>query len=76
MTRFNPLSGLDRGGGLAMFRVQTGTTGFIYSPLDTPATASGGVILSRNQAVHLPHGQTHLLLVGQDTGERKTGGEP
>jgi hypothetical protein len=35
---------LDCGSGFAMVLCQTGTQDFVYSPLDTPATASGGVI--------------------------------
>lgn len=35
---------LDCGGEPAMLNPQTGTIDFIYSPLDTPAMASGGVI--------------------------------
>ncbi len=37
---------IDCGSGIAMFICQTGQYDFIYSPLDTPATASGGVIFS------------------------------
>jgi hypothetical protein len=40
----NRICSLDRGSGFAMFLWQTGTQDFTYSPLDTSATASGGVI--------------------------------
>ena len=41
--KFNACS-LDSGHGAAMFICHTGQQDFTYSPLDTPATASGGVI--------------------------------
>ena len=40
----NRFCSLDSGSGFATFHWQTGTQDFTYSPLDTPATASGGVI--------------------------------
>jgi len=42
----NRVYSVDSGSGFAMLVCQTGTQDFTYSPLDTPATASGGVILS------------------------------
>ncbi len=50
MTRSDNICRLDRGNGLAMLNRSTGTKDFIYSPLDTPATASGGVIFYLNYA--------------------------
>jgi hypothetical protein len=44
MTRFYQICRLDYGSGLANLHYQTGTKDFTCSPLDTPATASGGVI--------------------------------
>ena len=41
----NRIYSVDSGSGFAMFLCQTGTQDFTYSPLDTPATDSGGVIL-------------------------------
>jgi hypothetical protein len=50
MTRFDKICRLDYGSRLATFVSQTGTQDFTYSPLDTPATASGGVIFFLNCA--------------------------
>jgi hypothetical protein len=36
---------IDLGGAAAIFIRNTGKQAFTYSPLDTPATVSGGVIL-------------------------------
>lgn len=44
MRRLEKICVLDCDSEFAIFLNQTGTKDFIYSPLDTPATASGGVI--------------------------------
>ena len=44
MRRLEKICRLDCGSGLAMLNRSTGTKDFIYSQLDTQATASGGVI--------------------------------
>jgi hypothetical protein len=40
----NRICSLDSTAAPVMLNQQTGTEDFTYSPLDTPATASGGVI--------------------------------
>lgn len=44
MTLSDQALGLDLGRGLAKLTCSARALRFIYSPLDTPATASGGVI--------------------------------
>jgi|GEM_PF-5895739 hypothetical protein len=44
----NRVCALDSSSGFATLRWLLGTNDFIYSPLDTPETASGGVILCLN----------------------------
>jgi hypothetical protein len=48
MIRSFPVLRLDPGKGLARLPHSAEALDFIYSPLDTPVTASGGVIFSWN----------------------------
>jgi len=48
MTRSFPVLRLDPGKGLARLLRSAEALDFIYSPLDTPETASGGVIFYWN----------------------------